>query len=383
MSIRSALVRSRIPSIRFFIVFTAFFLTTNSCISPYTADSAFKPLYVIEGNITDQPGPYEVIVSMASPVWVPQVVSGTIGGASVSIADDHGNSEQLKEGSTGHYYTSTTQGQIGYTYTLTVKIGDNIVFQSQPEKLNPVGDFTLKYNFNLVNPNDQSPTSKNGFEVSLDSEVLPEQNGRVWWKAHGTYHIFTYAYLRLKPAPVGPGWVPDPPACSGYYVSVGGIKYSGPCTCCDCWVDQYNSTPLISDPRFTNGGVINDVSVFYINVNQRTFFDKYYLEVDQLNPSENVYNFWSLVKKQESNSSNLFQTPPPLARGNIFAVNTNSPDVIGYFSASAVKKHVITLDHLDVPYPILAIDSIPQSCLDYWRYSFANPHVSNVKPTFW
>jgi hypothetical protein len=348
---------------------------------------------VIEGNVTDQPGPYEVIVSMASPVWQPPLNITSVTGALVIIEDDHGNREELKEGSDGHYYTATLQGQVGYTYTLSVKIGDDYLFQSQPEKMTAVGDFSLKSEFKLDNPLaqeamaklNQSLVSKNGFAISLDSEILPEQNGKVWWRVHGIYHIFTFAYLRVKPAERGFGWVPDPPTCSGYKSVKNVLTFvKSPCACCDCWVDEYNRVPLLSDLRFTNGGAIADVPVFFVNVNRRTFFDKYYLEVEQLSLSDNVYNFWSMVKKQQSNSSNLFQTPPPVTRGNIFSVADNGPEVIGYFSASAVKKHAITFNRFDVPYPILPIDTIPQTCSDYWRYgSYMTPHISTVKPTFW
>jgi len=77
---------------------------------------------VIEGNITDLPGPYQVKVGKTGEVNADYVFSG-VSGANVSVRDDEGNSEVLKEVQTGVYQGSVLQGVSGRTYYLSVSVG--------------------------------------------------------------------------------------------------------------------------------------------------------------------------------------------------------------------------------------------------------------------
>jgi len=80
--------------------------------------------FVIEGNITDQPGPYLVRVFQTSAFYDSNSFKG-ITGATVQVADNRGNSELLTDNGGGNYYTRHLQGIPGNTYTLNVRIGSN------------------------------------------------------------------------------------------------------------------------------------------------------------------------------------------------------------------------------------------------------------------
>jgi len=77
------------------------------------------PLIVIEGLITDMPGPYIVKISKSGS-YFNQPVLPTISDAEVTITDDLGKVDTLKETSPGIYLTSKTKGFPGRTYTLKV-----------------------------------------------------------------------------------------------------------------------------------------------------------------------------------------------------------------------------------------------------------------------
>lgn len=74
---------------------------------------------VIEGNVTDQPGPYTIKISNSVQIEDSNVFPA-VSGATVTIRDNSGNSEVLQEDSAGRYVTSVLQGTPGRTYTLTV-----------------------------------------------------------------------------------------------------------------------------------------------------------------------------------------------------------------------------------------------------------------------
>ncbi len=311
-------------------------LLISSCVTPYPINSLqFQEAIVVQGMITDQPGPYEITVSKTIPVQDQlEQTSGLLSGASILIEDDQGYSEQLVEKATGDFFTTSIQGVVGNTYTITITTGDGNIYKSTPEKLLPVGDFSIRYEFKLVEDTlaNKQITSANGFNIFIDSNVLPEQERRVWWRSTGTYHVLTFPGNRMTwvdpgplPPPAGPPaiQVPDRPLCAG-------TDADPVCTCCDCWITEYN-LPMISKSTFINNGQINNLKVAFIQANRRTLYDKYTLEVDQLSVSQPVYDFWNRMSIIQSNASNLFQTPAPKVGGNLTALTNNAAPIIWIF----------------------------------------------------
>lgn len=80
---------------------------------------------VIEGNITDQSGPYFVKITKSTPISE-QNNPPTIDNAEVTISDDQGYSEMLEFIGNGVYQTKKLQGVSGRTYSLTVKAESKI-----------------------------------------------------------------------------------------------------------------------------------------------------------------------------------------------------------------------------------------------------------------
>ncbi len=79
-----------------------------------------SPQIVIEGNVSDQPGPHYVKISKTANFSDANTFP-VVAGALVKLADNTGITEILTEISPGTYSTSPTlQGIVGRTYTLTV-----------------------------------------------------------------------------------------------------------------------------------------------------------------------------------------------------------------------------------------------------------------------
>jgi len=78
-----------------------------------------EPQIVIEGNISNQPGPYKVILTQTAN-YNESNNFPAVSGAMVTISDDSGISELLAETSSGTYTTSAIQGTPGRSYTLKV-----------------------------------------------------------------------------------------------------------------------------------------------------------------------------------------------------------------------------------------------------------------------
>src|ERR1035437_4626933 len=83
--------------------------------------STSPSLIVIQGNVYDQPGPYTINITK-SVSFDQSNVYPTVTDAAVTISDNVGNTEVLKETAPGNYSTSALQGVPGRTYNLSVTI---------------------------------------------------------------------------------------------------------------------------------------------------------------------------------------------------------------------------------------------------------------------
>ena len=95
------------------------------------------PRLVIEGIVSDQPGPYAVRLSRTGNYFEPSLDFPPVSGARVVIKDDLGNRDTLRESVAGNYETTSLQGAIGRTYSLDV-ISDGIQYtatSSIPKKV--------------------------------------------------------------------------------------------------------------------------------------------------------------------------------------------------------------------------------------------------------
>lgn len=361
-------------------------LLIGACIDPFAIKLAnSEDNIIIEGLITDQPGPYTIKVYKTSSLTAQLESTNWIKGASVTITDDSGIETKLSEISPGNYQTNKNelQGIVGKSYFARI-VTTNGIYESLPEKLLPVGELTNLY-FDFKQNEDPKKTdylsTTNGFDIYVDSKVLPEQNGLVRWRWTGTFAIKTFPEKQTKTQGGKGGGIeiiPVPPKCSGWVYSVkGGLQQvSDLCECCNCWVTQYNDTPELSDKSFIPTDEIKKHKVAFIPANKRYFYQKYYIEVEQMSISQIIYDFWKKVEIQKRTSSNLFQTPPPQTSGNIKSLTTGAPDALGYFGASSIKKKGIFIDRMKVPY-FLPPDTTAMSCQLIYKNS------SNLKPAFW
>jgi hypothetical protein len=366
--------------------FLIFVIALDGCVDPFTFNSQNEEIIVVEGMITDQHGPYTVRLSYGNNLNDPLREVHAVNGAKVEIFDHEGPSEKLREKSPGTFQTDSTgiQGIVGHAYFLRVTLADGTVVESAAEKLRPVGEIKrVYYEFKQVV---EGYSDDNGFNIYVDAEVLPEQNGLVRWRTEGTWKVETYPWLKLRYDSMLAGVIipiPDPPVCSGYVWAVPRRRPPGiatlykvdECKCCTCWVTDYDKNPIVSNEMFDTKAATHQFLTF-IPASRRLFSNKYHLRVDQMSLSQSVYDFWKSVQKQRASSSDLFQTPSVKTTGNVNVRNGNI-HVVGYFAASSTRTFSFFLDRRDIPYSMPAIDTIAESCLINFKNS------TTKQPAFW
>jgi hypothetical protein len=363
-------------------------IVLGSCVDPFKIDVAdAQEQLVVDGMITDQPGPYTVRLFRSKDLDDQISNNLNVSGASVVISNSDGVSETLVETAPGTYNTTASgmHGMVGKTYILRITLPDGTVYESTPETLASVGNIRNVYRefIQVESPvGSDYVNAKNGFQVYVDADVLPDQEGRVRWRVTRTFEIKTYPAQRqryLSTAGGGSVLIPDPPACSGWtYSARFGLQNPiSKCDCCECWITEYSQYPVLSNLNFEKSASQVKVPIEFVPASRRIFNQKVYLQIEQMSLSENVYNFWAGIGKQQKTGSDLFQTPPPRTTGNIRALSPNAVPALGIFAASSVKGTTMVIKHEEVPYYLPPIDTIKDSCLSIYKVSTAQ------KPLFW
>ena len=117
------------------------FLIFDACIEPFNIQlKDSQQTLVVEGMITDQPGPYTVKLFQSLALEEQLNTTNWVQGAAISIYDDQGVVEALHEVTPGNYQTTTIQGTVGRTYHIRITLADGLEYESVPEILLPVGD---------------------------------------------------------------------------------------------------------------------------------------------------------------------------------------------------------------------------------------------------
>ena len=93
----------------------------NSCQEVVSIDlNKADPHIVIEGIISDQPGPYAVKVSKTGNYFESSLYFPSVAGAQIVVMDDKGQLDTLKEVDQGTYFSTTLKGITGRTYSMSV-----------------------------------------------------------------------------------------------------------------------------------------------------------------------------------------------------------------------------------------------------------------------
>lgn len=361
-------------------------LLIESCIDriDITIPKSTTSQLVVEGVITDEPGPYTVKLSLASPVAGSLKFRKLITAKRVTLFDNAGNAEVLEEGETGTFETRPNgiQGVVGREYFIRIETQDGKVYESVPDRMNPVGTVdSLYYEFESFEPlNEQT---QYGFRFFADGSGLPDGDNLVRWKFTSVFELDTDPKLRLVACPGGaPCSCQEPPPCSGWIVGTFGLVQVGDCTCCKCWITRQESKPHVGDDQFTAQRKAKKVEVGYIALDYFPFLKgKNRAEVKQMSLSRTAYDYWKIIQSQKEGAASLFQPPTGKTITTIFEKN-GSATALGIFYASAVKKKQIYLTHADVPVKFSRIPwwdceqgtgRIPQSCLLTYPFASTQP----------
>ncbi len=264
---------------------------TVSCEDPIEIDIPDGPeRLVVEGWITDQPGPYEIKLSVTNN-FNDSAPNPKVENALVSVMDNLGGVFEFVEISSGTYVSSSEwKGQVDVQYTCMIILPDGTEIISTPEPLNAV-------------PEIDSLFYKEVFPANIVDGIIQEE-------------FFLGSTIQ------------DPANMDNFYR----------------WRITQNGNPLIDvesiiifSDRFVDG---ND---FQLEVPQLLFGRLDTIIVRQESISEKAFDYYDLLIAQATTLGQSSGTAPAVLRGNM--VNRSNPEeiVLGYFGAAAITADTIII----------------------------------------
>lgn len=183
-------------------------------------------------------------------------------------------------------------------------------------------------------------TFESGVDISVRWQDPVEEENFYSWNVNGIYLIDT-------PDKVPPPTPPDPPCL-----------FDPADNCCAvCWIYENNSGEgkhaFVDDQ--TNGetitlkvGFIKDNGLRFANT---TIPDKqYYVEVEQLSVTKEVFQFNRLLESQLEIDGDIFDPPPAAIIGNVTNINNPEEVVLGLFGVASIKRNSTFIKRSDLDF---------------------------------
>ena len=299
------------------IFFIIVLLLISSCIEEYQLDTNENPrLLVVNGQITNRPGPYQVELKYANEFGKNSDFSQPINNAEVYLEDSEGNLEQMTAIGLGKYVTEADgiQGKIGNSYWLNITLSDGSSYRSFPEKLQTVPMIdSMYYRTEKVIRYDPAnrPFTSIQFPVYVKVSDPDETANFYYWDWDALEQVFTN--------------VPPPPPIDSEDTIV--------TTCYLLPSFKINNSIVIASDQFNNG---NDIEQLIYNLPYDRS-SQFLITVYQHSLSEKAYEYLRRARQESRRTGSIFDPAPVNVKGNIESIEDPDEIVLGYFLASAIS----------------------------------------------
>ena len=310
------------------------FILFNGCVEPFKPaldENDTENLLVVEGLITDDPGPFSVRLTSSVPVYDKwNVVSDflPVSGAEVQITDNRGNAYLLFENDAGWYQTEEKdlKGIPGNAYTLTITTPDGMQYESYPVLMRDVPEIDSLYSeeFTRTYFDQETPYKENWLNILVDTRAEGEEITYFKWEFEETWEFEMPEYVWVDHGPEAGA----PPSA----MELIDIDYERK----HCWTAEASKSILI---KSTVDNSLNEIKSFTLqsigppddrlNINYSILVKQYVIDRD-------LYNFFRKIRESNEESGGIYEKTPVQILGNIQCCN-GEEEALGYFMASAVK----------------------------------------------
>ncbi len=305
----------RLQNILLFLILLVF----SNCKDPYTIKvNGSSGNMTLNGVITDDAGPQYLKLGISTGT---KKSPDPLVGALLSISDETGAKENLKDLGNGQYQLDqlSVKGRKTGTYTLDIILPDGRHYVSSAEKMSsPQATDSAYYQYitEQIVSSEGILVNNDNVKVYLNTN-LPKETEAAYlrWAIDEVYCII-------------PSCSPRALACPPY-----------------CYIYQEVSKFNLQVIKTTDyqTSALRDILLQTRGVDF-TFMVRHYFNISQYSMNKNTFDYWKKVQLLTERSGSIFDTPAASVPGNIHNVNDPSEIVYGYFEASARKLTRIYVD---------------------------------------
>jgi hypothetical protein len=335
--------------------FLLFLILLTSCIDEYWPEmDRYENLLVVDGTLTDMPGPYTIRLSMTSRINSPQY--NPLPGCSVTLLDNTGNAEQLSETEPGVYSTSVNgiQGVAGRQYKIQIVTPSGKTYSSPFEQLPaPVGIDSV---YTEVTYHETADLDHDiaGLQFYVDTYRSEHDSSYYFWQLEETYEFNSDFYLNYL-------WY-------GYFE-----PFNNPDTFYTCWKTQHVDEFFTASTLNLTEPVLKKFPLHYVDTETRRLQVTYSLLVHQFTIDTSAYSYYDQVRYLMVTEGSLYEKQPYQVTGNVKNQDDPNEPVLGYFLVAGMDEKRIFIQRpeaLPFYYPVceLIVDmrSLSEMPWGYW-----------------
>ncbi len=294
---------------------------------------------VIEGTITNEPGPYVVRVSETTPYnrSVGQTQDTLqVTGAFVIISDNTATADTCRELEPGKYYTSRIRGETGKTYRLDIRMPDGKAYQSEPCTMSDPAGFDSIYAETGERTVLESSTSGGYFErtqtgVYLYLDAAPR--GEEYYYKIETTVVKEATHQEWRNGRSAPSGSRPPQPTPVYCWEISALQNDR------SLVSSITGSSDIIRKR-PSGFIDSDVYSLEDAIRDPSYLTGVFATTTIYAVPKRIFEIYTQLNKQSNPENSIFDPIPTRIETNITCTNDPGRIVLGYFSASAVSRKV-------------------------------------------
>ena len=328
----------------------------GSCIDtfrPELSKSDLEYKLVVEGKVTDEPGPFRVRLTKSGSVYNVQDIYKIepVSGAAVHISDNEGNDFQLYQFTDGWYQTIDTclQGIPGVTYTLHITDENGEQYESTPElmlEVAPIGSLFFEEN-QRTHIEGENVTEEGWLDIFLNTRTPVEGIHYLKWDFEETWEFNMPLSIRV----VNLGGDVNASQYCIPFASQGTVPFNTwvniPPEQFHCWTSVGSSTILVKSTSNNLGGEIKRFPLTSVGPEDDRLGIRYSILVKQYSLGKKLYDYFKILESLNETNGGIYDKMPSPLYGNIQSVSGDKK-VLGYFMVSAVSTKRIFIDNSEV-----------------------------------
>jgi hypothetical protein len=303
-------------------------LLCGTCSEPYTPEiSKYENMLVVDGIITDEPGPYTVRLSRSYRYNETEGLPEQ--NAIVLIKDNLGNAVSLLEIVPGIYKTTYQdfRGIIGRQYQLYIQTADQQVWESEYVELKKVPEIERIYAEFEERP--ALLGNEEGFQIYIDTQD-PDNDTK--------YYRYNFEET----------WQFNVPYPSHYIVENNLLMFR-PEMVGTCWKTMNSKEIIIATSENMQSDIIRRFPVHFVSTASNRLSIRYSILVTQYSMSREAYVYWKQVQDVNQDLGTIFDKQPAQIRGNIYNVYNPEMPVIGFFEATCADSVRLFITRSELP----------------------------------